>query len=142
MVAATPGNRPAAATVVVAGGHRRDHPARTGVERGGAMPRYLFVGNYSPQGSKGVLAAGGTARRAAIENMVSDLGGRVETFDFAFGSDDVYTIVELPDARTATAIALTVNGSGAINLRTVVLMTPEEVDAAGQVQPNYQPPTS
>jgi uncharacterized protein with GYD domain len=106
------------------------------------MPRYLFVGNYSPQGSKGVLAAGGTSRRAVIEKMVADLGGRVETFDFAFGSDDVYTIVELPDARTATAIALTVNGSGAINVRTVVLMTPEEVDAAGQVQPNYQPPSS
>ncbi|SDY87059.1 Uncharacterized protein, contains GYD domain [Geodermatophilus africanus] len=106
------------------------------------MPRYLFVGNYSPQGSKGVLAAGGTSRRAVIEKMVADLGGRVETFDFAFGSDDVYTIVELPDARTATAIALTVNGSGAINLRTIVLMTPEEVDAAGQVQPNYQPPTA
>ena len=106
------------------------------------MPRCHFVGNYSPLGSKGVLAAGGTARRTAIETMVSDLGGRVETFDFAFGSDDVYTIVELPDARTATAIALTVNGSGAISLRTVVLMTPEEVDAAGQVQPNYQPPTS
>ena len=106
------------------------------------MPRYLFVGNYSPQGSKGVLAAGGTSRRAVIEKMVADLGGRVETFDFAFGSDDVYTIVELPDARTATAIALAVNGSGAVSVRTVVLMTPEEVDAAGQVQPNYQPPTA
>ena len=106
------------------------------------MPRYLFAGSYSPQGSKGVLAGGGTARRAAIEKMVSDVGGRVETFDFAFGSDDVYTIVDLPDARTATAIALTVNGSGAINLRTVVLMTPEEVDAAGQVQPHYKPPGS
>ncbi len=106
------------------------------------MPRYLFVGTYSPQGSKGVLAGGGTARRAAIEKMVSDLGGRVESFDFAFGSDDVYTIVELPDTRTATAIALAVNGSGAVSVRTVVLMTPEEVDAAAQVQPNYQPPTS
>ena len=106
------------------------------------MPRYLFVGSYSPQGAKGVLAGGGTARRAAIEKMVSDLGGRLATFDFAFGSDDVYTIVELPDAGTATAIALAVNGSGAINLRTVVLTTPEEVDAAGQVQPNYQPPGS
>ncbi len=106
------------------------------------MPRYLFAGSYSPQGSKGVLAGGGTARRAAIETMVSDLGGRVVTFDFAFGSDDVYTIVELPDARTATAIALTVNGSGAISLRTVVLMTPEEVDAAAQVHPDYTPPSA
>ncbi|MBM7804498.1 uncharacterized protein with GYD domain [Geodermatophilus bullaregiensis] len=106
------------------------------------MPRYLFIGNYSPQGSKALLTAGGTARRAAIETMVSELGGRVESFDFAFGSDDVYSIVELPDTRTATAAALTVNGSGAASVRTVVLMTPEEVDAAGQVQPNYQPPTS
>ncbi|MBM7804446.1 uncharacterized protein with GYD domain [Geodermatophilus bullaregiensis] len=106
------------------------------------MPRYLFIGRYSAQGSKAVLAAGGTARRAAIEKMVSDLGGRVESFDFAFGSDDVYTIVDLPDTRTATAIALAVNGSGAISLRTVVLTTPEEVDAAGQVHPDYQPPTA
>ena len=106
------------------------------------MPRYLFVGTYTPQGAKGVLAAGGTARRAAIETMVSSLGGRVESFYFAFGSDDVYTIVELPDARTATAIALTVNGSGAISLRTVVLMTPEEVDAAAQVHPDYTPPSA
>src|SRR4051812_13982111 len=120
-----------------AGGHSR---LRKGPGSGGTMPRYLLTGNYSPQGAKGVLAGGGTARRAAVEKMVSDLGGRVETFDFAFGSDDVYTIVELPDARAATAIALTVNASGAINLRTVVLMTPEEVDAAGQVQANYQPP--
>jgi len=106
------------------------------------MPRYLLTGSYSPQGSKGVLAGGGTARRTAVEKLVSDVGGRVETFDFAFGSDDIYTIVELPDAKTATAIALTVNASGAVNLRTTVLMTPEEVDAAGQVRLDYQPPGS
>ena len=104
------------------------------------MPRYLLAGSYSPQGSKGVLTGGGTARRTAVEKLVADVGGRVETFDFAFGSDDIYTIVELPDARTATAVALTVNASGAVSLRTTVLMTPEEVDAAGQVQTNYQPP--
>ena len=106
------------------------------------MPRYLLAGSYSPQGSKGVLSGGGTARRTAVEKLVSDLGGRVESFDFAFGSDDFYTIVELPDARAATAIALTVNASGAVNLRTTVLLTPEEVDAAGQLQPDYQPPGS
>ena len=106
------------------------------------MPRYLLVGSYSPQGAKGVLSGGGSARRTAVEKLVSDVGGRVETFDFAFGSDDIYTIVDLPDAKTATAIALTVNASGAVNLRTTVLMTPEEVDAAGQVRLDYQPPGS
>ena len=77
------------------------------------MPRYLFIATYTPQGSKAVLASGGTARRAAIEKMCADAGGRVESFDFAFGTDDVYTIVDLPDARTAAAIALTVNASAA-----------------------------
>jgi uncharacterized protein with GYD domain len=106
------------------------------------MPRYLFVANYAPQGAKAILSAGGTARRSAISKMCEEAGGRLETFDFAFGSDDVYTIVELPDAKTAAAIALTVNASEAVRLRTVVLMSPEEVDALGQVQANYQPPTA
>jgi uncharacterized protein with GYD domain len=105
------------------------------------MPRYLYIGTYAPQGAKAILAAGGTARRAAIDKMISDVGGRLETFDFAFGTDDVYAISELPDNRTAAAVALTINGSGVASVRTVVLMTPEEVDAAGQVHADYQPPT-
>jgi uncharacterized protein with GYD domain len=105
------------------------------------MPRYLFIGNYAPSGAKAIIAAGGTARRSAIEKMVSDVGGRLETFDFAFGNDDIYAISELPDHRTAAALALTINGSGVAHVRTVVLMTPEEVDAVGQVHADYNPPT-
>ena len=106
------------------------------------MPRFLYIANYEPQGAQAILAAGGTARRSAVEKMCEEVGGRVETFDFAFGSDDVYTIVDLPDARTAAAVALTVNSSGVASLRTVVLMSPEEVDAVGQVEASYSPPTA
>jgi uncharacterized protein with GYD domain len=104
------------------------------------MPRFLFIAQYAPQGAQAVLAAGGTARRAAIEKMAADLGGRLETYDFAFGEDDVYAIIELPDARSAAAAALTVNASGAARVRTVVLMTPEDVDATAQVEAVYRPP--
>ena len=104
------------------------------------MPRFLFIGTYSPQGAKAIMAAGGSSRRSVIEKMIADLGGRLETFDFALGSDDVYTIADLPDQRTATAVSLAVNASGVVSLRTVALMTPEEMDAAGQVHANYQPP--
>ena len=104
------------------------------------MPRYLFIGTYGPQGAKALLSAGGTGRRAAIEKLVSDAGGRMETFDFGFGGDDVYSISELPDNRTAAALALSVNASGVASVRTVVLMTPEEVDAAGEVSADYRPP--
>jgi uncharacterized protein with GYD domain len=106
------------------------------------MPRFLFIGHYAPQGAKALLAAGGSSRRSAIEKMCAELGGRLETFDFALGTDDVYTIVDLPDQKTATAVSLAVNASGMVALRTVPLMTPEEMDAAGQVHANYQPPGS
>ena len=106
------------------------------------MPRFLFVAGYSSEGARGLLAAGGTARRAVIEKMVASVGGRLESFDYAFGGDDLYAIQELPDAKTAAALALTIKASGVGNVRTVVLMSPEEVDAAAQVHPEYSPPTT
>lgn len=102
------------------------------------MCRYLFIAAYASEGAKGVLSKGGTARRSAIEKSVTELGGRLDTFDFAFGGDDVYTIAELPD--NAAAAALTVNADGRAQVKTVVLLTPEEVDAAAQRTVSYAAP--
>ena len=104
------------------------------------MPRYLFIANYAPQGAKALMSAGGSARVTAVEKTAADLGGKLETFDFAFGGDDVYTIVDLPDARAAAALALTVSGTGVAHVRTVVLLSPEDLDAASQLHPDYSPP--
>jgi hypothetical protein len=38
------------------------------------------------------------------------------------------------------AIALTVAASGTVTVRTTVLLTPEEIDAAGKKSPLYRPP--
>ncbi len=104
------------------------------------MARYMFIARYASGGAKGVLTAGGSARRSAIQKMAEELGGHLETFDFAFGKDDVYTIVELPDNKAAAAVALAVNATGHTSVRTVVLMTPEDVDAAATQTVNYTPP--
>ncbi len=106
------------------------------------MPRYLFIANYASDGVKGVLGQGGTARRSAIEKSVAELGGHLETFDFAFGEDDVYTIAELSDNMAAAALALTVNADGRAKVRTIVLITPEEVDAASHRSVSYAGPGS
>ena len=106
------------------------------------MPRYLIEASYTTEGVKGVQRAGGTSRREAISRMVEGLGGRLESLDFAFGGNDVYAIAELPDNETAAAVAMTVNGSGAVTARTVVLLTPEQVDAAAQRSVDYAPPGS
>jgi hypothetical protein len=47
---------------------------------------------------------------------------------------------DLPDAKTAAAVSLAVNGVGAARLRTVVLLTPEEMDASAKLAVDYRPP--
>jgi uncharacterized protein with GYD domain len=104
------------------------------------MPRYLIAGKYTAEGTQGLLGKGGTSRRSAVTEMVEKLGGTVETFDFAFGEDDVFTICDIPDNVTAASIGLTVGASGLVGVRTIVLLTPEEVDAAAQMHPDYHGP--
>jgi uncharacterized protein with GYD domain len=104
------------------------------------MNRYMFIARYDSAGARGVVAKGGTARTAAIEKAAADMGGRMESFDFAFGEDDVYTLCELPDNKAAAAVALAVNSTGLAHVRTAVLMTPAEVDAATEQDVHYTPP--
>jgi uncharacterized protein with GYD domain len=104
------------------------------------MPRYLFEASYSPQGVKGIGSKGGSSRRDAVSDMAEGLGGRLESFYFAFGDVDAYVTVELPDNEAATACALAVNAAGGATVKTVPLLTPEEVDAAAKLSAGYRPP--
>ena len=106
------------------------------------LSKYLFVARYSSEGVKGVLAKGGTARRTAVEQAVAALGGSLESFYFAFGDDDAYVVAELPDAVAASALSLQVGASGVGSVRTVVLLSPEEIDRAAQAPHSYRPPGS
>jgi len=104
------------------------------------MPKYLIEASYTVEGVKGIQSAGGSSRRDAIAALAESVGGQLESFYFAFGERDVYTVVDLPDNENATAVALTVNASGAVKVRTTVLVTPEEVDAAAKRSVEYRAP--
>lgn len=104
------------------------------------MPKYLIEASYTAEGTKGLMKEGGSSRRKAVEEMSKGLGGKVEAFYYAFGSTDAYVIADLPDAATAAALSLAVNASGMVNLRTHVLMTPEEVDQAAKKSVSYRAP--
>ena len=104
------------------------------------MAKYLFTGSYAAEGAKGVLREGGTARRAVIDKLAASLGGSVESFYFAFGSDSFFVTVDLPGNAEAAAAAMTVAASGGISVRTIVLLTPEEVDASVKLSPTYRAP--
>lgn len=106
------------------------------------MPKYLIEANYTAEGIKGVLAKGGTARREAVEKMLADVGGTLESFHFGFGATDAFVIVDVPDNVTAAGMAMMVSASGMAAATTTVLLTPEEVDKAAQVNVTYRPPGS
>lgn len=104
------------------------------------MPKYLFHGSYTADGLKGVLKEGGVSRRDTIDKIVTGMGGSVEAFYYAFGGDDIYVIVDLPDQDTAIAMTLTVNAAGGAAIKTTVLISPEEADEAIKKSINYRPP--
>ena len=104
------------------------------------MPKYLFRASLSPEGVAGVLAEGGTARRATVQSAVEALGGTLDAFYFAFGDDDVVGIFEVPDNETAAAFAMEVSSSGRVSVSTTVLLTPEEVDRAREKKSGWRAP--
>ena len=104
------------------------------------MSKYLVHGNYVGEGIKGLLKEGGSGRRAAIEKLVSSLGGSLESVYYAFGDTDIYLIVDMPDNASMAAMALVAGASGAVTVKTTVLITPEEVDEAAKKTPDYRPP--
>ena len=104
------------------------------------MPKYLLQAWYVGEGLRGLLKEGGAGRRAATDKLIKEMGGTLESFYYVFGEYDVLGIADFPDNATATALSLAVNASGAIKLRTTVLMTPEEFDEAAKKNVNYRPP--
>ena len=104
------------------------------------MATYLWQASYTSEGAKGLAKEGGTKRRAAVQQMVEKAGGKLHAFYFALGESDAYAIAEFPDVATAVATSLTVNASGAVHLKTTLLLSPEEFDAATKQSIGYRPP--
>jgi len=104
------------------------------------MGKYLFEAHYTAEGAKGIAKEGGSGRRAAVEKSIASVGGRLEAFYFAFGGSDAFVIADLPDNVSAAAMALAVAQSGMATTKTVVLLTTEEMDAAGKKTVAYCAP--
>jgi len=104
------------------------------------MPKYLMQVNYVGDGVKGLLKDGGSKRRAVVEKLFKSLGASLEAYYYAFGDTDLYIIADFPNHAAVTACVLTVTATGTVTVKTTVLLTPEEVDAAGKLKPTYSAP--
>ena len=104
------------------------------------MGRYLIHGSYTRDGIAGVAKEGGSGRVKAVTALIEGLGGRVESFDFAFGKDDFIVIVDMPSNVSVAAAGIAVGAAGGAVTQTTVLLTPAEVDAAARTSTNYRRP--
>ncbi len=105
------------------------------------MPKYLISASYTAEGAKGLIkGGGGTARRAAVQQAIQSVEGKLEAFYYAFGEHDVYLILDAPDNVNAAALSLAVSASGAAAIKTTVLLTPEDIDQAVKKHITYRPP--
>ena len=104
------------------------------------MPKYLFHGSYTEEGIKGLFKEGGIKRREALKQAAESLGGTLEALYFAFGDNDFYFIVDNPENVNVIAASLLANATGTVNVKTTVLITPEEVDQAVKKTMDWRPP--
>jgi len=104
------------------------------------MGKYLVTASYTADGAKGLLKDGGTKRLQVVRELLKGAGATLDAGYFALGEQDVILIVDAPDNASVTAIALATNASGAVRVKTTVLLTPQEVDAAAKKPVKYTPP--
>jgi uncharacterized protein with GYD domain len=88
-----------------------------------------------------LLEEGGSKRRVMVEKLAEEMGGKLEVFYYAFGSDDFVIILDLPSNIDMAATAIVAQASGMVKSRVTVLMAPEDVDQAVQRKVDFRPPS-
>ncbi len=104
------------------------------------MPRYMYQASYTVDGVRGLIKDTASGRRKAVETAIHAVGGKLETFYFAFGKHDVIAIMDLPDNITAAGLSITLGASGMVHGGLTALLTVDEADRALGVKAPYRAP--
>jgi uncharacterized protein with GYD domain len=107
------------------------------------MPKYLLSGSYTPQ-SWAKLVDSPEDRSKAARDACEAVGGKLESFYWAFGADDFFAIADLPNDVAAGGVSVGVSSGGAVtSVKTIKLITMEEgramLEKAQQVRKRYVP---
>ena len=87
------------------------------------MPKYMYQVAYTSE-SWATQLGSPQDREQQIGEVVQRLGGRLESFYYAFGDYDLVLIADFPDNESAAAISLAATSGGAVkSIKTTPLMT-------------------
>jgi uncharacterized protein with GYD domain len=94
------------------------------------MPLYLTRFSYTPA-TWAKLIKNPEDRRAAAQQYIEAVGGKLKGFWYAFGEHDAFTLWEAPDNVSMAATALAIGAGGALSsMETTVLLSVEETITA------------
>src|SRR5689334_10594904 len=83
-------------------------------------PKYLIQASYTAEGLRGLQKDKASGRRQAVLNALEPLRGKLESFNYAFGGDDVVAVIDMPNVNAA-AMSLAIAALGLIRLKTTPL---------------------
>ena len=107
------------------------------------MTFYLMRAQYSRSAIEAMVQHPQN-REEAVRRSCEALGGKLHHFFYCFGEYDVLGLAELPDNKTAAALSMSLEGSGAVTMAntTILLTVAEAMEAMKAAQTSeYAPPT-
>ena len=84
----------------------------------------ILLGTYTANVLKGLMA--GSDRKAAIEALLNEVGGSLESLSFTRGEYDVVVVATFPNTTSLVGVATAIKASGAFEKATYL----EELDIA------------
>ena len=107
------------------------------------MPLFITQGRFTREYIRSGLAKP-EDRHAAIARLCEQAGGKLVSLHFTLGQYDFIAFSEMPDAKTASVLALVAAGRGGIegSVTTQAFTTAEARDmfeAAGKIAGSYKP---
>lgn len=106
------------------------------------MIRIIMLGGYSSAGLKGIIS--GSDRRAAVESLMSAVGGTCHAIHFTRGKYDIVVDCSLPSYEAVMGAVVAIKASGGFELADYVeIVDIEAVKAEAQkIAKAYAPPNS
>ena len=89
------------------------------------MATFIVLGSFTDQGIRNIKDS--PKRADAFKAMAKKLGATVKDIYWTLGHYDIITIVEAPDAATATSLGLAVASLGNVRTETLTAFSGDEI---------------
>jgi uncharacterized protein with GYD domain len=104
------------------------------------MAKFLVEASYTAEGLQGLIKDTASGRKAAVEQALAALGGKLDAIYFTLGERDVLVLCDCPDNASVASLGLAASASGLVRTKITPLLTVAELDETIAKGVIYRPP--